>query len=148
MLHRQVLLAMSSRKIPWLDHVLHVASDCHMSVVAILDLIQKAGCGLYHPKGFAEEEDLQTLLFLCLGGQQVAEIAHHMFGIPAPSTVCCHTMIPPLICSPSYPAVKDLESNLEAAFESLLLALAAQEKYHIVFMLDEIAQERHPQWCD
>ena len=147
-LHRQVLLAMSSGKIPRLDRVLRVASDRHMSVAAILDLIRKAGCGLYHPKGFAEEEDLQTLLFLRLGGQRVAEIAHRMFGIPAPSTVRRRTMIPPLICSPSYPVAKELESNLEAAFDSLSPALVAQGKYHVIFMLDEIAQERRPRWCD
>ncbi|KAH9032478.1 hypothetical protein EDB85DRAFT_1865137 [Lactarius pseudohatsudake] len=77
-LHRQVLLAMSSGKIPRLDRVLHVASDRHMSVAAILDLVRKAACGLYHPKGFDEKEDLQTLLFLRLGGQRVADIAHRI----------------------------------------------------------------------
>ncbi|KAF8267319.1 hypothetical protein EI94DRAFT_1771895 [Lactarius quietus] len=147
-MHHQVLLAMSSRKIPRLDRILHVASDCHMSVATILDLIQKVGCGIYHPKGFDEDEDLQTLLFLRLGGQRVADIAHHMFGIPAPSTVRCHTMIPPLICSPSYPLVRDLEANLVAAFDSLSPNLAAQGRLHAVFMLDKIAQETHPRWCD
>jgi hypothetical protein len=147
-LHHQVLLAMSSGKIPRLDHFLRVASDRHLSVAAILDLIQKAGCGLCHPKGFSEEEDMQTLLFLRLGGQQVADIAHRMFGIPAPSTVRRRIMIPPLICSPSYPLVRDLETNLEAAFDSLTPALAAREKYHVVLMLDEIAQETRLQWCD
>jgi hypothetical protein len=147
-LHHQVLLAMLSGKIPQLDCVLHVASDPHMSVAAILDLIRKAGRGLYCSKGFAEEEDLQTLLFLHLGGQRVAEIAHHMFGIPAPSTVCRHTMVPPLICSPSYPVMKDLETNLEAAFDSLSPALVVRGMYHIVLMFDKIVQERHPRWCD
>ena len=69
----------------------------------------------------------------------MVEIAHRMFGIPAPSTVRRCTMIPPLICSPSYPVAKELESNLEAAFDSLSPALVAQGKYHVIFMLDEIA---------
>ena len=143
-LHRQVLLAMSSGKVPRLDRVLRVASDRHMSIAAILELIQKAAHGLYHPKGFDKNKDLQTLLFLHLGGQQVAEITHCMFGIPAPSTVHCRTMIPPLICSPSYPLVRDLDTNLVAAFDSLLPMLATQGKYHIVLMFDEIAQETRP----
>ena len=143
-LHHKVLLAMSSGKILRMDRILHVASDCRMSLAAILDLIRKAAHGLYRPKGFSEEEDLQTLLFLRLGGQRVAEIAHRIFGIPAPSTVRHHTMILPLICSPSYPVVKDLEANLTAAFDSLSPTLATQGKYHIVLMFDEIAQERRP----
>ncbi|KAI9433400.1 hypothetical protein H4582DRAFT_1819930 [Lactarius indigo] len=147
-MHRQVLLAMSSGKIPRLDRVVRVAMDRHMSVAAILDLVRKAGRGIYHPKGFSEDEDLQALLFLRLGGQRVAEIAHRMFGIPAPSTVRRRTMIPPLICSSSYPILRDLESNLKAAFDSLLPVLTEQRRYHIVLMIDEIAQEMRPRWCD
>ncbi|KAH9013987.1 hypothetical protein EDB85DRAFT_1876665 [Lactarius pseudohatsudake] len=147
-LHRQVLLAMSSGKIPRLDRVLRVASDRHMSVAAILDLVRKAACGLYHPKGFDEKEDLQTLLFLRLGGQRVADIAHRIFGIPAPSTVRRRTMIPPLVCSPSYPRARELEDNLVAALDSLLPTLEARGKYHVVLMFDEIAQETRPRWCD
>ncbi|KAF8262083.1 hypothetical protein EI94DRAFT_1773276 [Lactarius quietus] len=147
-MHHQVLLAMSSGKIPRLDRILRVTSDRHMSVAAILDLIRKAGHGIYHPKGFDKDEDLQTLLFLRLGGQRVADIAHRMFGIPAPSTVRRHTMIPPLICSPSYPLVRDLEANLVAAFDRLSPNLAARGRLHAVLMLDEIAQETRPRWCD
>ncbi|KAH9005732.1 hypothetical protein EDB86DRAFT_2795608 [Lactarius hatsudake] len=147
-LHRQVLLAMSSGKIPRLDRVLRVASDRHMSVAAILDLVQKAARGLYQPKGYTEEEDLQTLLFLRLGGQRVANIAHCIFRIPAPSTVRRCTMIPPLICSPSYPHARDLENNLVAALDSLLPTLETRGKYHVVLMFDEIAQETRPRWCD
>ncbi|KAH9021614.1 hypothetical protein EDB85DRAFT_2278387 [Lactarius pseudohatsudake] len=147
-LHRQVLLAMSSGKVPRLDRVLRVASDRHMSVAAILDLVRKAARGLYHPKGYTEEEDLQTLLFLRLGGQRVADIAHRIFGIPAPSTVRRRTMIPPLICSPSYPHARDLENNLVATLDSLLPTLETRGKYHVVLMFDEIAQETRPRWCD
>jgi hypothetical protein len=122
--------------------------DHHMGVAAILDLVRKAGHGLDHPKGFDEDEDLQVLLFLHLGGQQVAEIVHCMFGIPAPSTVHHHTMIPALTCSPSYPLVRKLESNLNVAFDSLLPVLADKGRCHIILMIDKIAQEMHLQWCD
>ena len=91
---------------------------------------------------------MQTLLFLRLGGQQVAEIAHHMFGIPAPSTIRHRTVIPPLICSASYPLEVELVKNLKAAFENLLPVLVIQKMTHIVFMINEIAQEKRPWWCD
>ena len=67
---------MSTKKIPHLDRVLRVASERKMSVVAMLELIRKVALGIYCPKGFDEEEDLQTLLFLRLGGQRVAKIVH------------------------------------------------------------------------
>ena len=71
-----------------------------------------------------------------------------MFGIPAPHTIHHHTIIPPLICSASYPLEVELVKNLKAAFENLLPALVTQKMVHIVFMINEIAQEKWPQWCD
>ena len=71
-----------------------------------------------------------------------------MFGIPAPSTVRRRTIIPPLICSASYPLEVELVKNLKAAFENLLPALVIQKMVHIVFIIDEIAQEKRPRWCD
>jgi hypothetical protein len=147
-LHRQVLLAMSTEKVPHIDRVLRVASEQNMSLPRILELIKRAAQGLYRPKGFNEEEDLQTLLFLRLGGQRVAEIAHRIFGIPSPNTVRQRTMIPPLLCSPSYPLETELVRNLKAVFESSLPLLAGRPVVHIVLMLDEIAQEKRPRWCD
>jgi hypothetical protein len=119
-----------------------------MSVAAILEMVRNAARGIYQPKGFEEEEDLQTLLFLRLGGQQVAEITHWMFGIPAPSTVRRCTTIPPLICSATYPLEAELVNNLKVAFENLLPMLATQKAIHVVFMMDEITQEKWPPWCD
>ena len=117
-------------------------------MVAMLELLRKAVLGIYCPRGFKEEEDLQTLLFLCLEGQQVTEIAHQMFGLPAASTVRRRTMIPPLICSPSYPLETDLVWNLKAVFDSLRPLLAGRQVMHVVLMVDEIAQEKRPRWCD
>ena len=71
-----------------------------------------------------------------------------MFGIPTPSTVRRRTVIPPLICSASYPLEVELVKNLKAVFENLLPALAIQKTTHVVFMIDEIAQEKRPRWCD
>ena len=147
-LHHQVLLAMSSKKIPRLDRVLRVASERKMSMPAMLELIRKAAQGIYRPKGFDEEEDLQTLLFLRLGGQRVAEIAHRIFGLPATATVRRCTMIPPLLCSPSYPLETELVRNLKAVFKSLQSSLAGRQVVHVVLMVDEIAQEKRPRWCD
>ncbi|TFY55061.1 hypothetical protein EVG20_g9459 [Dentipellis fragilis] len=147
-LHQQVLLAMSTGKTPRLDRILRVAFDRRMSLAAMLELLKKAANGLYHPKGFEEEEDLQTLLFLCLGGQRVAEIAHHIFGIPAPSTVRCRIMIPPLICSSSYPVESELVGNIKAVLGDLAGRLAGHTVIQVILMFDEIAQEKRPRWCD
>ena len=65
---KQMLLAISSQHIPHVDHVLCVGFYNGTGIHTMLKLIKKAAVGTYHPKGFDEEEDLQALLFLCLGG--------------------------------------------------------------------------------
>jgi hypothetical protein len=60
----------------------------------MLELVKKAVEGTYHLKGYDEEEDLQAFLFLHLGGAQVADIAHHIFGTPGLTTTWACTIIP------------------------------------------------------
>jgi len=85
--HKQMLLALSMQCIPQIDRVLHVGFKNGVGIHTMLDLIKKAAEGIYHLKGFDKEEDLQALLFLCLGGAYVADIAHRIFGTPSVSTI-------------------------------------------------------------
>jgi len=109
----------------------------------MLEHIKKAAEGTYHPKGFDEEEELQALLFLCLGGARVADIAHRIFGTPAVSTIRRRTIIPQIAASPSFPTSYEIGCNiLGASVESM------QKMLHAVIMFDEISVERRPRWDD
>ena len=113
----------------------------------MLELIKKAAEGTYHPKGFDEEDDLQALLFLCLGGTCVADIAHHIFGTPSVSTVRRRTTVPQILSSPSFPTRYEMEHNIAATFDCLL-DIVEQNKHHAVIMFDEISIEKRPRWDD
>jgi len=84
-MHKQMLLAISLWRIPHINWVLCSGFRRGAGIHMILELIKKAAEGTYHLKGFDEKEDLQALLFLCLGGAQVADVAHRI----------CHRL-PPL----------------------------------------------------
>ena len=116
----------------------------------MLESIKKAADGTYHPKGFDEEEDLQALLFLRLGGARVADIAHHMFGMPAVSTIRRHTIIPKITASPSFPTSWEIGCNIAASFKAIceILGLSTQRMLHAVIMFDEISVEKRPRWDD
>jgi hypothetical protein len=72
--HKQMLLALSSQHIPHVNRVLHVGFRRRASLHSMLELVKKAAAGTYHPKSFDEEDDLQALLFLRLGGARVADV--------------------------------------------------------------------------
>jgi len=148
--HKQLLMAMSSQRIPRVDQVLHVGFRHGTGIQTMLELIKKAAEGSYHPKGFDEKEDLQALLFLRLGGTQVADIAHRIFGTPAVTTIRRHTIIPQILPSPSFPTSHEIECNIAATFKPVcdILETSLQKILHAVIMFDEISVESRPCWDD
>ena len=149
-IHKQLLLAISSQRIPRVDRVLRVGFRHGTGLQAMLESIKKAAEGTYHPKGFDEEEDLQALLFLRLGGARVADVAHRMFGTPAVSTIRRHTFIPKITASPSFPTSYEIGCNIAASFKAMcdILGSSGQQMLHAVIMFDEISVEKRPRWDD
>jgi hypothetical protein len=148
--YKQMLMALSMQRIPCIGHVLRVAFNHGKGIHSTLELIKKAAEGTYHPKSFDKEDDLQTLLFLWLGGACVADIAHHIFGTPSVLVVRTHTTIPQILLSPSFPTHSKIEQNIVACFEGLLnlLEMSGQNATHAVLMFDELAVEKQPRWDD
>jgi len=147
--HKQMLMVLSTQHIPRIDRVLRVAFNCGRGIHSMLELIKKAAEGTYHPKSFDEEDNLQALLFLWLGGACVADITHCIFGTPSVSVIRTHTTIPQILPSPGFPTCSELEQNIAACFEGLLdiLRMLGQNA-HAVLMFDELAVEKWPRWDD
>jgi hypothetical protein len=128
---------------------LRVAFNHGKGIHSMLELIKRAAEGTYHPKGFDEEDDLQALLFLRLGGARVANIAHRIFGTPSVSVVRTRTTIPQIFPSPAFPTRFEIEHNIAACFEGLLDIIGPSEQCaHAVLMFDELAVEKRPWWDD
>jgi hypothetical protein len=147
--HKQMLMALSTQHIPRIDRVLRVAFDCGRGIHSMLELVKKAAEGTYHPKSFEEEDDLQALLFLRLGGARVADIAHRIFGTPSVSVIRTQTTIPQILPSPGFLTCSEIEQNITACFEGLLDMLGnSEQNAHAVLMFDELAVEKWPRWDD
>ena len=147
--HKQMLMALSMQPIPRIDRVLRVTFKHGNGIHLMLELIKRAAEGTYHPKGFDEEDDLQALLFLQLGGTRVANIAHRIFGTPSVSVIHTCTTIPQILPSPAFQTRFEIEHNVAACFEGLLDIIGASGKCaHVVLMFDELAVEKWPRWDD
>jgi hypothetical protein len=147
--HKQMLLALSTQHIPRIDHVLCVGFRNGAGIHTMLSLIKKAGEGTYHPKGFDEEEELQVLLLLRLGGARIAGIAHRVFGTPSVSTICSQTTVPQILPSPSFSTHYEVLKNIASTFEGILdMMRVSQNLLHRILMFDELAIEKRPRWDD
>ena len=147
--HKQMLLALSTQCIPRIDRVLRVGFRNGAGIHTMLSIIKKAGEGTYHPKGFDEEEELQALLLLRLGGACVAGIAHRVFGTPSVSTIRSRTTVPQILPSPSFPTHYEVLKNIASTFEGILdMMRASQNLLHGILMFDKLAIEKRPRWDD
>ena len=148
--HKQMLVALSTQRIPRIDHVLRLGFKRGAGIHSMLETIKKAAKGTYHPKGYDEEDDLQALLFLRLGGARVADIAHHIFGTPSARTIRTRTTVPQIITSPSFPTHDEIQRNIVASFEGLVdgPGITGQKMLHAIAMFDELAIEKRPRWDD
>jgi hypothetical protein len=147
--HKQMLLALASKQIPRVDRVLRAGFRRHVGIHSMLKMVKKAANGTYHPKSFDEQDDLQALLMLRLGGSRVANITHRIFGTPAAATVRRRPTVPLLLPSPSTPKLTEIQQNIESCFSNLLGAPGmAKNLFHAVVMFDEIATEKCPRWDD
>jgi hypothetical protein len=145
--HKQMLLALSSQHIPRVDRVLHVGFRRGAGIHSMLELVKKAAAGTYHPKSFDEEDDLQALLFLRLGGARVADVAHRIFGTPSVSAIRTRTIVPQILASPSFPTHYEIEHNIAACFGGVLEILGGS-MLHGILMFNEIAIKKRPRWDD
>jgi len=59
-----------------LDALIRAGLKWGVGIHRMLDLLDHENKGLYSLKNFTEEETLRGLLFLCLGGMHVADLAH------------------------------------------------------------------------
>jgi hypothetical protein len=148
--HKQMLMALSTQHIPRINYILRVWFKRRAGIHSILEMVKKAAAGTYHPKGYDEEDDLQALLFLCPGGAQVADIAHHIFGTPSARMIRMCTIVPQISPSPSFSTCNEIQRNIVASFKGLLdgLGISEQKNLHAVTMFDELAIEKRPRWDD
>lgn len=145
---KRILFAVSSRKVPRMNVALENTFARKMSLHGMLDLINRAAAGTYHPKSYDEEDDARGMLMLILGGGRVADIAHRAYGSPSASSLRRHDTTPPILASPSQPTVLELEQNIDACFESISDLLPSSGVVHAELMFDKLAVEKRPRWDD
>ncbi|EIW77944.1 hypothetical protein CONPUDRAFT_61354 [Coniophora puteana RWD-64-598 SS2] len=148
---KQTLMAIASNRIPAINRVLSAAFRRGSSIYQVLQQVDNAAQGVYHPRGYEDEDYLRGLLFLRLGGARVADMAHRTMDTPATSTLRKHTTLPQLQASPGVPTAEEVTHNLDASLSGMhdaLGSLTGSGVGHAVLMFDELAVERRLRWCD
>ncbi|KAJ7279922.1 hypothetical protein C8J57DRAFT_1057936, partial [Mycena rebaudengoi] len=148
--YKELTMAIASGRISRVSNVLASGLDNHAGVRGLLRLCYRAVLGQFHASNTDVEKAL-GLLFLRLGGQRLAEIAHRALGLPSVTTLRRSTVIRPLVPSSGMPTVAEIETNIDACFDAgadFSLGSTAPRIVHQILMLDEIAVERRARYDD
>ena len=145
--HKRLMMIISSGDVTCANAVMRAGLKRNMSIHAIIGLFEKAGANLYSVKSFSEQEKALGLLFLHLGGAQLAGIAHRALGLPAVCTLQHAHPMQPLLVSSHQPMKSELEQNILVSLNAGLfnkesvLTDALSKTTGYVLMFDEIKIE-------
>ncbi|VDC03829.1 unnamed protein product [Peniophora sp. CBMAI 1063] len=146
--HKQLVHKIASNNIKCVDRALHASINHREGVHTTIEQIQNAAKGMYSAKGFNQADRHAGILLQCLGGQQVADIVHRIYGSPAAKTSQANCSIPPLTPSPSTPTATEIEVNILESFSNILELLSKYNVLHTVAMVDEVTTEKRPRWWE
>src|SRR5260370_32919455 len=145
------MMIVSSGDIARVDAVMHTGLKRHMSIKAIVELFRKAVEKGYAAKSFTEHEMGLGLLFLCLGGTQLASIAHRALGMPAVTTIQHAQPTKPLCISSHLPTTSKLVHNISVSLTAGLFGkddgadlMKKLESSTYVLMFNEVKIEETP----
>jgi hypothetical protein len=161
--HKQWILAVASGRVDRVASLVQAGLAHHVGVRGLIQQYERAANKLYKPKGYTEEDIMRSIVMLRLGGARVAEFAHRSLSLPSVMTIRRNTIIRPLIVSPSWPTVAEVETNITSCFDALsgveleddnqlgpvfTFDNQPQVVLHQVLMLDELAVEKRLRWDD
>ena len=147
---KRLLMAIASGKVNRVDRLLSIGMAQKKGVRGLLEAYMDAGAGVYHPRGYTEEEDMKNILIWRLSGNRVAQINHRANGVPSVTYLRSRSTVPPLIPSPAQPTIEQVQKNLEATISGVLDVLHNRVQtggvVHAVLMFDELATEKRIRW--
>jgi hypothetical protein len=150
--HKQWILAIASGQVECVASLVQAGLKHRARIRTLIQQYERAAGKLYKPKGYTNEDIMQSIILLRLGGVRVAEFAHQSLALPSLTMIWCQTIMPALLVSPSAPTIAEVESNIISCYSSLGLCSGETSHdlkiVHQVLMLDELAVEKRVHWDD
>ena len=148
--HKQLVLAISSRRVECVAPLIQAVLKNRAGIGTIIQQYERAAEKLYKPKGYTNEDIMQSIVLLQLGGARVAAFAHRSLALPSPTTIRHNTILLMLVVSPSTPSLVDIEANILSCYSAFNSVRPSDKNtiIHQVLMLDELAVKKRVQWDD
>jgi hypothetical protein len=139
--HKQLVLAISSVRVERVAPLIQAALKNGAGIGTIIQQYERVVEKLYKPKGYTNEDIMQSIVLLQLGGACVATFAHRSLALPSPTTIQRNTILLTLVVSLSTPSLADIEVNILSCYSAFNSVRPSDKNtiIHQVLMLDELA---------
>jgi hypothetical protein len=134
--HKRMCVLIATQRIPRLHQLVSTMRKQGCSVRVIIDQIDKAMRGLYHPKGYDSDDLDMAILVYRLGNRQLLYALNRTHGFPSESYLhrMLHDMPSFLVCSGEL-SLRTMRDNLEAIIFSKTVPT---ERCAWVLMMDDV----------
>ena len=140
-IYKKLVLSLRQNDVPRLRQLISTALKNGRSVNYIVDKVSQAVDGVYHAKGFTDDDIDLAFLVMRIGGPRLLHTMHVVFGFPSASTLYKHG-IPRFLVSPGEFEVLCLQQNID----SMLSCESGSSQCLWVLMWDEVATEQRIRW--
>ncbi|KAG2126019.1 hypothetical protein DEU56DRAFT_916170 [Suillus clintonianus] len=138
--YKALIMALSEHDVPRLQYILTVALKRGASIRQIINTLEDAIAGTYHPRGYSGDDlDIATLAYR-LGGRQLVYAFSHRLGLPSLRTLQAHRTFTSITPTIGPIAASQLDTNINALILTPLGSVVVPRRGHSL-MMDEIALE-------
>ena len=85
--YKKFVMALADSNVNQIDALIRAGLNHNAGNNRMIELLDHVNKELYKPKNFTDEEMLNSVLILRLGGSHVADLAHKSLGFPGISTI-------------------------------------------------------------
>lgn len=140
-IYKKLVLSLGQNDVPRLRQLIATALKNGRSVNYIVDKVSQAVDGVYHAKGFTDNDIDLAFLVMRIGSPRLLHTMHIAFGLPSASTLYKHG-IPRFLVSPGEFDLGCLQLNID----SMLSCESGSPQCLWVLMWDEVATEPRIRW--
>jgi hypothetical protein len=139
---RALLQLIGTHDVPGLHRIFKNAKTQNWSVEALLEKVQMALDGTYHPRSYSDLElELATTIYELGGGAALHALHHSPFAFPSRNTLAEHRDEFQLRITAGAPTMLDILANIETMFKNVQ---PGHKKVGITLSMDEIASDGRP----
>ncbi|KAG2338518.1 hypothetical protein BDR05DRAFT_951816, partial [Suillus weaverae] len=138
--YKSLIIALSENDVPRIQHILTVTLKRGSSIQQVINTLEDAITGTYHPRGYTGDDLDIAILMYHLGGRQLLYALSHRLGLPSLRTLQTHRTFTSISPTIGPITAEQFDANIKTLILIPLQSTIVPRRGYSI-MMDEIALE-------